>query len=832
MDVAAVLLRLLHLPVVKNRLETVANAELTEVTCQRLAALAFLHDIGKLHPGFQAKGWPTEMRPKFVHGHTKESWEFIQLAYKWPKHPFHRTLQRILEWGQSTVPSLLAAMFAHHGRPIDPPAAPSLSSWNVPLATQQYDWAIEAQTMDSALLGWFEGAFVNDAKPLPDPAPFHHLIAGYAALADWIGSNVEFFPFRAPFSLGYDNQAHAKAKEALLGIGLDIEHLASFKTPSFRELTGHIAPNPAQATVGDVEPDARLVILEAETGSGKTEAALWRFAQLLAAGKVSGMYFAVPTRAAAKQLHGRVDKAMKRVFGVDAPEAVLAIPGTIKAGEFEGQRLPHWRVLWEDSNGPVSRRWAAEHATRFLAASVAVGTVDQALLAGLQVKHAHLRGSALGRSLLVVDEVHASDAYMIEVLHRLINGHLAAGGFAMLMSATLGSKARIRWTGEARPKPVAAIETPYPAIWVGGEPKPRPTTGTGKSKTVHVEAIPTMSSTTAAQRAIQAAEQGARVLVIRNTVQGAVEVWRTVEKLGAGPRLMQVRQGPAVHHSRFAVEDRALLDQAVEEVLGPDKNRAAQGCIVIGTQTLEQSLDIDADLLITDLCPIDVLLQRIGRLHRHDLARPDGFHECRAYVLVPENGLDRLAEPTFCNGLGGWKKDGGINGIYLDLASLELTRRLIDEQQSWQIPEMNRELVEGATHPDRLAALIGEKGARWERYDRDVGGAEAAKSIIAQLNALDREHDYASLRFPSSDERVMTRLGEGAVVLDLPEPLKGPFGPPITRIPLPAHWARGAGDGNETINIIAATRTPVKFEFAGQQFHYTRAGLEKVPAMS
>ena len=109
-----------------------------------------------------------------------------------------------------------------------------------------------------------------------------------------------------------------------------------------------------------VDSCARLVILEAETGSGKTEAALWRFTRLLAAGVVSGLYFAVPTRAAARQLHGRVDKALRRVFGAAAPEAVLAIPGMLRAGEYTGQRLPHWRVRWDDDAATAPQRWAAE----------------------------------------------------------------------------------------------------------------------------------------------------------------------------------------------------------------------------------------------------------------------------------------------------------------------------------------------------------------------------------------------------------------------------------------------------------------------------------------
>src|SRR5690606_30704511 len=139
---------------------------------------------------------------------------------------------------------------------------------------------------------------------------------------------------------------------------------------------------PAQEAVGAVPLDEQLVILEAETGSGKTEAALWRFARLFKAGQVDGLYFALPTRAAAKQIHDRVHMAMRRLFGEDAPEPVLAVPGYFKTGEHEGQALPGWKVRWDDDDGADERRllsrWAAESAKRYLAAAVAVGTVDQA----------------------------------------------------------------------------------------------------------------------------------------------------------------------------------------------------------------------------------------------------------------------------------------------------------------------------------------------------------------------------------------------------------------------------------------------------------------------
>ena len=153
----------------------------------------------------------------------------------------------------------------------------------------------------------------------------------------------------------------------------------------------------------------------------------------------------------------------------------------------------------------------------------------------------------------------------------------------------------------------------------------------------------------------------------------------------------------------------------------------------------------------------------------------------------PEGGLDRLTAPNFENGLGGWKAEGGFNGIYRDLAGLELTRLLIVRHPVWRIPEMNRELVEGATHPDLLTALVAEKGEAWESYDRIVGGTRAAEGMIARLNVLKRTDPFDNnLRFPNSDEKIMTRLGEEGAILSLDPSPVGPFGEIVTRIALPA----------------------------------------------
>ncbi|MDE0391470.1 MAG: CRISPR-associated helicase Cas3' [Rhodospirillales bacterium] len=825
MDVAAVFARMIELPVLHDRLEKAAGTPLSDVQRHRLSALVFLHDIGKLHPGFQAKGWPKGAWSGPMRGHLKESWAFLTLACKWPDHPFNGTMRRIMTWGEAVGP-LVAAVFAHHGRPVSPSIDPTLRSWDS-RSLLHYDWRAEARAIAEALTRWFAEAFDAAAEPLPDKPRFHHAVAGLAALADWIGSDQRFFEFQAPFDPGYDVTAHRRAAQALSAVGLDVRTLAGRRAPDFREMTGFEAPRPAQDVVGAVGSEAQLVILEAETGSGKTEAALWRFAQLFAAGKVSGLYFAVPTRAAARQLHRRVVEAMQRTFGEDAPEPVLTIPGMLRAGEFDGHRLPGWEVRWDDDRDTAPRRWAAEHATRFLAATIAVGTVDQAMLAGLRVKHAHLRGSALSRSILVIDEVHASDAYMTEVLKRLLDGHLAVGGYAMLMSATLGARARVRWTGEALPDFTTAHAAPYPAVWVKGELGPRAAGKAEGSKTAHLEAVPTMEPVVAAARAISAAKHGARVLVIRNTVSTAVATWRAVLEAEAESLLMQVEGYSALHHGRFAAEDRLLLDRAVEAALKPEQDRECKGCIVIGTQTLEQSLDIDADFLVTDLCPMDVLLQRIGRLHRHDIyRRPSDFDFARVAVLLPEDGLDPLAKPAFKNGLGAWETPEGINGIYRDLAGLELTWRAIARNREWRIPQMNRALVEGATHPEHIDALIEEKGEVWKRYERKVGGAALAEGMIADLNSLDREERFEDATFPDSDERIVTRLGEEGVVLTFDPPSVGPFGVQIERIALPARWSRGIGK-DEPVRV-SADREGLVLSVGERRFRYSREGLHRV----
>jgi CRISPR-associated endonuclease/helicase Cas3 len=595
-------------------------------------------------------------------------------------------------------------------------------------------------------------------------------------------------------------------------------------------LTGRDRPHPAQASAAEFSLDERLVILEAETGSGKTEAALWRFARLFEAGRVDSLYFALPTRAAAVQIHTRVHAAMSQFFGKGAPEAVLAVPGYLRVGAAQGHSLPDWRVRWDDNpdEATLMARWAAESAKRYLAATIAVGTVDQAMLAGLQVKHAHLRSSALSRSLLVIDEVHASDHYMTEVQSQLLKVHLRRSGYAMLMSATLGAVARAKWMGRRTPRFVEAVAAPYPTVWGRSEVAAHGVLNSQRRKTVAMETVATMAAKDAASRGVAAARGGARVLIVRNTVKAAIETWNAVRAVGDDRLLLRVADGPALHHGRFAPEDRKLLDEAVEAALSPQAERRAQGGVIaIGTQTLEQSLDIDADLLITDLCPVDVLLQRIGRLHRHDLTRPHGFETPHCIVLVPEAGLAPLLKPAFQNGLGGWDSGGVVEGIYTDLSILELTRRLVEVEPQWSIPEDNRRLVESAIHPEQIEALHAELGRAWTDYSSRIVGKNMADAGAAKNVALPVDEPFTEVQFPSDEERIRTRLGgEGARVV-FAEPVVGPFRQPIGSVTLPAHWSRGI-DTREAVQAQGVNdNSEIHFRVGEAHFRYRREGLLK-----
>lgn len=695
-------------------------------------------------------------------------------------------------------------------------------------ADDHYDPMQTLRDMGDHLAPWFPDAF-QPCTSFEAPSAFQHAFAGLVMLADWLGSDRGLFPYSEPDDGDRMIFARKKAVQALHAIGLD-HGVRPSSSLGFDDLFS-FPPNALQKAVEQLEL-APLLIMESETGSGKTEAALWYFKRLFEAGKVDGLYFALPTRAAATQLHDRVRKMVSRLFPPDhRPATVLAVPGYFKVDDIEGRPLPGFNVLWDDDPDKRNPRfWAAENPKRYLAARIAVGTIDQVLISSLMVKHAHLRSTALMRHLLVVDEVHASDPYMNRLLEAVLDHHLGAGGYALLMSATLGTAMKARLLGGARaemPSPLDAIKTPYPLLTVRGSDSSQSVAIGGKpsQKTVNIELSPHMEEPEmVASRALAAARAGAKILVVRNTVNAAVATQQALESLCQNdphPPLFRCENVVSLHHGRFAREDRKILDACVEKQIG--RERPDGGLIIIGTQTLEQSLDIDADLLISDLCPMDILLQRLGRLHRHKRDhRPAGFETARAIILHPgERDLSPGQRGLGRYGLGGY--------VYPDLRAIEATLRLLEQHECLQIPAMNRELVERATHPALVDALADELGPVWKQHGQDLAGQISGKKNSATSVIIRLHEPFRETQFPGKEERITTRLGAQDRLVDWGEgitPPHGPFGAPAHHLVLPAYLCGGIAP-DAIAAIEQADGTGVRFRLGGAHFTYDRWGLRK-----
>lgn len=839
-DVAACFVRLCACRSIRRALERSAGRQLTSLDIERLAVLVFLHDLGKANSGFQAKRWLLHEVPQGwpgPAGHGAQALDLFRDERFLAPLLECLTLEALYRWGDA-IPALFRASVSHHGRPIaDPdPGDWSRANWKPVIGADGqlvYDPALILAEIGQGTINLYPEAFATGGEPLPDAPAFGHLFAGLVQLADWLGSDTQFFPL----SNGIGDRAQdasAFAAQAVSALGLDAtcwQTGLARSSPSFEAVFDGYPPYPIQAAMADAALGP-LVVLESETGSGKTEAALWRFVHLFQRGEVDSLYFGLPTRVSASQVYERILAAVGRLWPTDPPITVRALPGYAGADGQEPKALPQFKVLWPDepTDAEAHRRWAAESPKRFLAASIAIGTIDQALLGALQVRHSHLRHALLARSLLVVDEVHASDPYMTALLERLLKAHLGCGGHALLLSATLGASARARYLGlsaqvkAALPAFDVACQMPYPAL--ADRDGLRGIASTTPAKTVAWGVRDLIDDPEAIARlAIEAASVGAKVLIVRNTVPAALAVFQAVEALiPTVDWLFAVNGVATLHHSRFSREDRPSLDQAIQAQLG--KHRPPGARIVVGTQTLEQSLDLDADLLITDLCPIDVLLQRIGRLHRHqrpDDERPLVYRTAQAWVLTPSGQDLSPVLKRAQHGLGPFR-DGG--GIYPDLRSVEATRRLIQERPTISIPADNRTLVEAATHPEPLRAMEA-LGEDWQRLGQQIDGRTGAERSIAQLHGLDVDTPFDEQQGFPTDLDIATRLGErDRLLMFEPAPI-GPFGQALRQLPVRHFLVKGI-DPDAQPSAIERQDGTILFSLENTRFRYSRLGLEKI----
>lgn len=310
-DVGAVAEALLELPLWRERLGRLAGSPLDDCVRARLAVLATLHDLGKFCISFQAKGRSDLGAPG---GHVEPA--VAALADdKWQE-----SLAPLGVFGPAAT-RLLHASLTHHGKPLSS-GVHQRTRWQT---CGGLDPMAGVRQLVKACQGWFPCAF-ESGNELPESEAFEHAFAGLVTLADWIGSNVEFFPYsesfgdRVPF-------ARRRAKEVLraMGIALPTANRADIEgRGAFARISG-FQPTAAQRAITELPTavEGSLAILESETGSGKTEAALAHFVRLFEQDAVDGLYFALPTRTAATQIHRRIVTAMAHAFAAPPP-VVLA----------------------------------------------------------------------------------------------------------------------------------------------------------------------------------------------------------------------------------------------------------------------------------------------------------------------------------------------------------------------------------------------------------------------------------------------------------------------------------------------------------------------------
>lgn len=836
-DVAAVTEALLKRTILNRRIATLIGWDhFSDAHIARLSALAAIHDAGKVNHGFQNRAH-SNGGPKA--GHVSPMVELVEADVEYQEEfLIPLGIEKMLGWfSNNSLTYFLLATWGHHGRPVVPEHTFKSSLWKT---TDERNPKEALKKMGDTIKTWFPKAFKEQVKEFPTDPILQHSFNGLLTLADWLGSDPKFFNY-AESEENYIETARTSANRVIEKQVLDP-----------RESRNQLADGPVGFDrIADFKPfdiqqqcldlpiydSGSLTILESDTGSGKTEAAIARFVQLYQKGLVDGMYFAVPTRSAATQLYERVVEATKRAFpkGDSRPPVVQAVSGYIKVDAVEGQALPNFEVRWPEDRQDLLRErgWAAEHPKRYLAGAIVVGTIDQVFLSTLQVNHAHMRAAALLRHFLVVDEVHASDTYMTKLLDRVLDYHLSAGGHAFLMSATLGTASRIRLAtngGREPPSPEEAKEIDYPLLThvdsSRKEPEKWHAASSGFQKKVELSTRNIAASPEdIAQLAVDKAEDGARVLIIRNLVKDCIKTQKAVEELldDDSKLLFKVGSIPAPHHSRYAPEDRKRLDREIENYFGKDFDQGP--VIAVATQTVEQSLDIDADLLITDLCPMDVLLQRIGRLHRHDRVRPKDFETARCIILTPEN---RDLNDSIDNSGQGSKGKHGLGTVYQDLRVLEATWQVLEDEEMeyWLIPKHNRELVERATHPKTLRGLVEQLGESWKLHQEHIAGQKFADKQLPGLVGIDFSEPFGKTGFAQELRKVKTRLGRDDYQVFLPEKMQGPFDETVEELTI-TEWQLDVVPEESELQDedVESFDGGFKFTYYGKSFTYDRFGL-------
>ena len=577
-----------------NQGRTIPNTNINPLVA---AVIAAIHDVGKWSPGFlhMCSAWLERENLTLIA--QRNEWE----AQKGIRHEKHSqdSLQLLLQnrgFKQSEAVAWAMVAGAHHGK------MHSLENYGRgDLRRLINEWHSQRHQIIEAIESEFDSTIPVTGIKKTDA--LISWLMGLTSVADWIGSDEIHFPVDK--GLG-EKKGKESAKLAVKSIGL---HKPQIKENlSFEEIFGFDA-NDMQQKALSVITEPGVYVIEAPMGLGKTEAALACAYELLQSGQASGLYFALPTQLTSNRIHLRVSEFVEKITQ-DSDNTRLAHANAWLESTYYQPRPVQTLIKHPNGDATTSRDWFAS-AKRALLANFGVGTIDQALMAVVAVKHFFVRRFALAGKVVIIDEVHSYDHFTGTLVNCLCQELRKLGCTIIILSATLLPEVRNKLIDAQ----VEEIQNDgYPLI-TGKNTKDTivPPTGTKSKPRPAVKRI-FKSLETLFPDARAAAKQGARVLWVCNTVNNAQEIFRKLKQQDNGFEV-------GLLHSRFPQFLRIRQEEHWMERLG--KNGPSEGgCILVSTQIVEQSVDIDSDILISELAPIDMLLQRMGRLWRHLEHRP------------------------------------------------------------------------------------------------------------------------------------------------------------------------------------------------------------------
>ncbi|MEU7485070.1 CRISPR-associated helicase Cas3' [Streptomyces sp. NPDC042319] len=636
-----------------------------EADARRLVVwLAGVHDIGKATPAFacQVHQLAERMREHRLEMPSQQAMDPDRklaphglagqlLLGKWLEEQYGWTVKQA---GQFTV-----AVGGHHGVPPEHGQINALDNrvhlLRTPGASEAVWRRVQEELLEACAEEYGVRGRLGDWRAVKLPQPVQVLLTAVVIVSDWIASNSDLFPY-FPQDVPRSNEERIAA--AWQGLGLPQPWRPEEPVGTAQELLVSRFGLPPGAKARPVQEAAvelartmdepGLMVIEAPMGEGKTEAALAAAEILAARAGAGGVFFALPTMATGNAMFPRLLDWLDRLPGGEGNRysVLLAHSKAALNEKFTDLMRGGQKIVAVDLDAPDERPWRPSRTTHassaeFIAhawlrgrkkamlSSFGAGTIDQLLFAGLKSRHLALRHLAVAGKVVVIDEAHAYDTYMSVYLDLVLSWLGAYKVPVVVLSATLPARRRRElveaYAGSGKTQAATAFDAveqadEYPlltAVAPGAVPVMRRPAASGRATNVELERLDDDLELLADRLEAELADGGC-ALVVRNTVGRVLETADALRaKFGDG--------NVTVAHSCFIDTDRAANDDNLLKRFGPpDKatDRPERPHVVVASQVAEQSLDVDFDLLVTDLCPVDLLLQRMGRLHRH--LRPDG----------------------------------------------------------------------------------------------------------------------------------------------------------------------------------------------------------------